>query len=125
MKQNSKSPAGTKVQQSDAVEASSVSPTCTKPLVSGSVYKIETLEDLCDVANVDNIDRLSLDLLQWIHHYVDVISKVRKLNPEITIGKKNTEIAKGGFEWHDDGRNDIIGVNVINGETGELKEHRF
>jgi len=33
MKQNSKSPAGTNVQQSDAVEASSVCPTCTKPLV--------------------------------------------------------------------------------------------
>ncbi len=31
--QNSKSQAGTEVQQSDAVEASSVSPTCTKPLV--------------------------------------------------------------------------------------------
>lgn len=115
----------TKANSTTNAEAYHVSPTCTKPLVSGSVYKIETLEDLCDVANVDNIDRLSLDLLQWIHHYVDVISKVRKLNPEITIGKKNTEIAKGGFEWHDDGRNDFIGVNVINGETGELKEHRF
>ncbi len=36
MKQNSKSPAGTNVQQSDAIEASSVSPTCTKPLVECS-----------------------------------------------------------------------------------------
>jgi hypothetical protein len=37
--QNSKSPAGTNDQQSDAVEASSVSPTCTKPVLpAGAVY---------------------------------------------------------------------------------------
>jgi len=54
MKQNSKSQAGTKVQQSDAVEASSVCPTCTKPLVVRGFYlskrnieKIKILHSFC------------------------------------------------------------------------------
>lgn len=125
MKQNSTSPAGSEVQQSDTVEGEIRQPNLHKTNVSGSVYQIETLEDLCNVANVNNIDNLCVDLLQWLQHYVYVISKLREANAEITKGKKNTEIAKGSFEWHDDGKTDFLGVNVIDEKTGSIEKHRF
>lgn len=114
-----------KINSSNAVDGEIRQLHLNKASISGSVYQIETLEDLCNVANVNNIDNLCVDLLQWLNHYVYVISKLREANEEITKGKKNTEIAKGSFEWHDDGKSDFLGVNVIDEKTGTIEKHRF
>jgi hypothetical protein len=74
MKQNSKRPAGTKVQQSDAVESSSVCPTCTKHLVVRGFYlskrnldKIKVLHIFCD--------------LYIFHRDFDLAKRIAKNNP--------------------------------------------
>ena len=106
------------------VEGQSVSPNDAKPIVSGSVYQINTLEDLCNAANKDNYERLGVDLLQWFIGYVETIDAIRKKYPTETLGKKNTEIARGGFEWHDDGKNEFLGIDVIDEKNNKTESYR-
>jgi len=74
--------------------------------------KIDSFKILCDTVNNSNIEVLAVDLAQWLITYNNVISKIRKDNPEQTKGLSNSEIAEGAFVWIDDGKNDLKGITV-------------
>lgn len=74
-------------------------------------YKIKSFEDLCNTANTENVERLSIDLIQWLRTYVQVVSGIKKTFPKYK-DTPNWDVAEGGFTWVDDGKNDVVGFNV-------------
>lgn len=88
-------------------------------------YNIDSLEKLVNVANKENIERISIDLLLWLNHLVEVFYKIRKDMPEETKGKTNSEIAKVSFKWIDDGSNGLREAILENSETGEETKIKF
>jgi len=84
-------------------------------------YEIDTFEKLLNVVNKENFDRFTIDLLQWIHYYIQVIDGTKNKYPEVCKDKTNWEIAKGKFIWIDDGKNEMKSVKVTNTKTGEVK----
>jgi len=81
-------------------------------------YKINSFNDLCNLVNDNNLDVLAEDLKNWLVSYHFAIKEIRKLHPEVTDGKTNTEIAKGSFTWIDDNETKIKGVVIEqNGKT--------
>ena len=85
-------------------------------------YEIKTFENLINVVNKENFERLSIDLLLWLNHTVDMLDKIRKSLPKECEGKQNWEIMKCDFIWIDDGKNDLKSMRLINSNTGEVKE---
>jgi hypothetical protein len=83
-------------------------------------YEIDSFEKLCNVVNNENVDRLAVDLAQWLLVYANTVESIRESYPELTKDKLNTQIAKGAFVWVDDGKNDLLGVQVTNEATGEV-----
>ena len=88
-------------------------------------YHIDSFEKLINVVNPKNVQNLSSDLIGWLMYSEKIISQIREQYPEETKGKKNSEILKCSFIWIDDNKTDIIGVNVEDRTTGEIKEIRF
>ena len=86
-------------------------------------YIIDSLDRLLNVVNLENCERLAIDLGQWLIYYAHTLDSVRKSNPKECDGKLNTEIVNGGFRWIDDGKNDILGVEITNQQTGEFRSH--
>lgn len=74
------------------------------------IYKIKTFEDLCNTANTENVERLSIDLIQWLREYVEVVSELKITFPQYK-DTPNWDVAKGGFMWIDDGKNDLLGFS--------------
>lgn len=83
-------------------------------------YNIDTLEKLCNVANKENVQRLAIDVAQWLIHYTLTIDQVREKYPKETKNKSNSKIAKGWFNWVDDGKNDLLHCTIENKDTGEI-----
>jgi len=79
-------------------------------------YTIKTFDDLCNLVNAENVECLSEDLKKWLITYHLAIVACRKMYPEIAKGKTNTEIATGHFIWHDDGKNDLLGISFVKKE---------
>ena len=88
-------------------------------------YHIDSFEKLINVVNPKNVQNLSSDLIGWLMYSEKIISQIREQYPEETKGKKNSELLKCSFIWIDDNKTDIIGVNVEDRTTGEIKEIRF
>lgn len=84
-------------------------------------YKIETLSDVVDVVNKENIERFLKDFSLWLTTTVNYYDNIRKILPVEYKEKRNSELAKAGFTWIDDFKNDLLGVNLKNSETGEEK----
>ena len=82
---------------------------------------IDSFEKLCNTVNDSNIETLSKDLALWLVSYNHVITLFRKNHPEETRGKKNFEIAKGSFEWIDDGKTNIKKFVFKADDTGDEK----
>ena len=83
-------------------------------------YDISSFDRLCNAVNTENAERLALDLSLWLLHYAHAVEQIRKADPKNTKGKPNTKIIRAGFEWTDDGINEITGTTIINNETGEI-----
>lgn len=79
-------------------------------------HEVRSLEDICNLVNSDNFEKLAEDLRMWLISYHLTIQKLRDTHPKETKGKLNTEIAKGGFIWIDDGKNDLKGVIIQSGD---------
>lgn len=88
-------------------------------------YNIDSFEKLINIANKENVERLASDLCGWLLYSEKVISEVREKYPKETEGKSNSEILICKFTWVDDGKNDMLGVDIENKETGEIQEIRF
>jgi hypothetical protein len=88
-------------------------------------YKINSFKRLANVVNEDNYQVLAIDLAQVLISYHMQIKVIRESIPEKTIGKKNSQIAKFGFTFIDDGKNDFLGYDLENNETGEVKKIRY
>lgn len=88
-------------------------------------YEIKSFEQLCNIATDENIQNLATDTALWLLSYQQLISKVRQSNTEYCEGKSNWEIAQGGFDWIDDGINDITGFKTVVNETGETRFYKF
>ena len=88
-------------------------------------YHIDSFDKLFNVATPENIDRLSIDLFKWFMYSHKMIEQIKEKHPKETKGKLNSEIAKCTFLWVDDGKNDLIGVDIHNNKTGEIFEKRF
>ena len=80
-------------------------------------YKIKNFDDLCDLVNPENFEALSNDLRNWLVFYHLMIQSLREKFPKETEGKTNTEISKANFTWVDDGKNDIIGMDIQSGNN--------
>jgi len=87
-------------------------------------YKVETIDDLLDLVNDHSINTLPIDIANWLFSYNTYINAIRKEMPEVK-DKKNTEILKGGFTWIDDGKSDLLGVELSNSDTGEVRHIKF
>lgn len=87
-------------------------------------YNIDSFERLINVVNSENVVNLSSDLVGWLMFCEKMISEVREKYPNETKGKKNSEIIKCSFIWVDDKKNDFLGVNCENRDTGEISEIR-
>ena len=79
-------------------------------------HEVRSFEDLCNLVNDANFEILAEDLKNWLITYHLAIKGLRESHPKETNGKLNTEIAKGGFTWIDDGKNDIKGITIENGK---------
>lgn len=88
-------------------------------------YEIRSFEQLCNVANDENVEMLATDCALWLIQYQKLISDVRKANPMACEGKSNYQIAEGGFNWINDGKNDQIGFKTTVKETGETRFYKF
>ncbi len=88
-------------------------------------YQIDSWEKLLNLANEENLERILVDFTKWLSFYVSFIGEVRKKNPEETKNKNNYEISKCTFIWIDDGKNDLIGVEITNKKTGETTRINF
>lgn len=77
--------------------------------------EVRSLEDLCNLVDNDNFEKLAEDVKLWLISYHLMLKKIRDEYPTETKGKLNTEIAKGGFTWIDDGKNDIKGMTFESG----------
>lgn len=86
--------------------------------MEAKTYKIKTLNQLLNLANPENIERLSIDFALYLGYYVSVIEEFKKNHPEFK-NKTNTKIIKSHFNWVDDGKNDLLGVDLTNTNTGE------
>jgi hypothetical protein len=84
-------------------------------------YEIDSFERLINIVNKENIERLSIDFLIWLNYVTEVIEKTRETYPDIK-DKTNWELFQPTFNWVDDGKNEILGVKIINQETGEVSE---
>lgn len=85
-------------------------------------HEINSLEDLCNLVTEKNAEQLAEDVKIWLISYSSFLSILRTKHPKETKGKKNTEIAAGGFVWVDDGENKLTGINIeCNGEKIEIK----
>ncbi len=78
-------------------------------------HEVRSLEDLCNLVDNNNFEKLAEDVKVWLISYHLMLQKLRDDYPTETKGKLNTEIAKGGFTWIDDGKNDIKGMTVESG----------
>lgn len=79
-------------------------------------HTIRSLNDLCDLVNEDNYECLSENLKQWLIGYYLTMKTIKsKLPANVIEGKKNSELASGGFVWIDDGKNDIKGMTIESG----------
>ncbi len=87
-------------------------------------YTIDSFEKLCNVVNDQNAEVLAIDLAAWLLYYNHAISEFRKAHPEFK-DKLNTELAIGSFTWVDDGKNEILGTTITNGQTGEITEKDY
>jgi len=84
-------------------------------------YEIDSFEKLCNVVTKENVERLGVDLIGWIVMYSEAIALFRSKYPDYN-NFTNWQLAKGSFTWVDDGKNDILGINLIANETGEKTE---
>lgn len=82
--------------------------------------KIDTFDKLINVVNNENVERLSVDLYIWLAKCNSVLTKYRKLYPDETKDKKNSQILKCSFVWIDDGKHDDLGFTLENLDTGEI-----
>lgn len=78
--------------------------------MDGKTYEVKTLEDLLNVVNVENVDRLADDVRIWLKDYAMMVSLARALCPD--AGTKNTDYMEAGFEWTDDGKNEITNTCI-------------
>lgn len=83
-------------------------------------YHIETFEQLLNIANEENAERLMKDFNSWVMYYITVIEQFKKELPEATKGKSNWDICDSTFVWVDDGKNDFLGCNLVDRQTGEV-----
>lgn len=63
------------------------------------IHEIRSLQDLVAVATEENIDRLFTDFYGTVLQYV-------------LVKKKHPEIGYIGFNWIDDGKNDILPAEI-------------
>lgn len=84
-------------------------------------YKVRSLDDLCNLVNENNYETLAEDVKTWLISYHLTIESIRKTHPKQTQGKTNTEIAKGGFTWIDDGKNDVLGMTIESDGKEKIK----
>ena len=87
-------------------------------------YNVETIEDLLDLVNDDSLNTLPIDIANWLFSYNVHIKSIKKQIPELK-NKKNTEILKGSFTWVDDGNTNLLGVELTNSDTGEVRNIEF
>ncbi len=88
-------------------------------------YNIDTFDKLANAANDSNYKVLAVDLAQVFMFYYEQIKNFRKELPEETKGKLNTDIAKFGFKFIDDGKNNLVGCELQNTDTGEINKIEF
>lgn len=75
-------------------------------------YQINSFEDLCNVITPENKDRLLKDMVTAFSGYIAMIEGMRAMEPKVTKGLKNWEVSEYAFIWIDDGKNDVVGMNV-------------
>jgi hypothetical protein len=88
-------------------------------------YKIDSFNKLANAANNDNYKILAVDLAQMFLLYYENIKKVRRSKSIDTDSLLNTEIFTFGFKFVDDGKNDILGCNLQNNQTGEITKIKY
>ncbi len=86
-------------------------------------YEIDSFDQLLNVINKENAQPFIKDLAAFLLYYADVMDQYRKKYPRKAKGKLNADILKAKFLWIEDGKNDFVGVNLKNGDTGEV--HKF
>lgn len=88
-------------------------------------YEIQSFEHLCNIVNDENVEDLATDLALWLISYNDLLSSLKKEHTEKYKNKNNWDIAKGGFNWINDGECKINGYKTIVEETGETRFYKF
>ena len=85
-------------------------------------YNIDSFDKLANAANDDNYENLAIDLAQMFIVYYEQIKIVRK--EKETDGLTNTDIFTFGFRFVDDGKNDVLGIDLTNNSNGEITKIR-
>lgn len=75
-------------------------------------HEVKTFEDLLNLVTTENHERLVKDLSKYLLMYAEFTSIARALSPDETKGKTNTQIFNSGFVWVDDGKNDLLSIEV-------------
>jgi len=75
-------------------------------------HLIDSFDKLFNVATPENIEVLSMDLLNWFITSHTMIEQIKEKFPNETKNKLNSEIVKCAFMWHDDGKNDFLGIEI-------------
>ena len=88
-------------------------------------YMINSFDRLANAVNEDNFQVLAVDLAQVLISYHIQIKAVREARPKETKNKKNSQILKFGFTFIDDGKNDFLGYDLENNQTGEVTKIRY
>lgn len=88
-------------------------------------YEIETFQHLCNTVNDDNVEILATDLALWLISYNKLLTSIKKEHPDKYENKNNWDIAKGGFNWIDDGEAKITGFKTKVEDTGETRFYKF
>lgn len=86
-------------------------------------YEITTFDQIANVVTLSNYKNLAQAFANSLFYYLTFIEQVKIEHPE-TSEKENSEIAEFWFEWIDDNKNKILGVDISIKETGELIEIR-
>ena len=73
-------------------------------------HEIRTIEDLLNVATSENFDRLMRDFILFAHHAVQIKEML-----------ENEQIESVGFDWIDDGKNEIK-LFKLNGKEIKIKQ---
>lgn len=86
----------------------------------GKTFEIKSFEQLSNIANESNMKDLLMAFCMCFDTYIQTCELYREHFPEECEGKLNSDLFSFGFQWTDDGKNEITKFKYTNVKTGEF-----